>query len=350
MRVPRRGGFTLIELLVVIAIIAILIALLVPAVQRVREASSRAQCQNNLKQLGMAAHSYESATRHLPPGYNGANTQASGLVEPAQPPADPSSASAPLMGVLAYLLPYMEQDNVYQMFFTGTDPVPPDYFSINTTNTTPWLFYGSSAKAAFARIATFQCPADDPSVTPSTGVVVLLHAFADPSAGDAGMFQLYAFPDEGAELGLPAPFTANDLGRTDYLGVSGYMGRASIDFAPPDFEGILCNRSNLTLANVSAADGTSNTLLFGESLGGMAVGTRDFVNTWMGAGALATAFGLLDNDQVTWAQFSSLHLGVVNFCFADGSVRPLRRGLDQDTFSAISGWHDGQNVDIGLIE
>ena len=347
---PRRGGFTLIELLVVIAIIAILIALLVPAVQRVREASSRTQCQNNLKQIGMAAHAYESANRRLPPGYNGANTMASGLVEPAQPPADPSSASGPLMGVLAYLLPYMEQDNVYQMMFAGSDPVPPDYLSINTTNTTPWLFYGSSAKAAFAHISSYLCPADDPNVTPSTGVAVLLHAFSDPSAGVAGMYQLYACPDEGADLGLPAPYTASDLGRTDYLGVSGFMGRASIDFAPPDFEGIMCNRSNVTLANVSTADGTSNTLLFGESLGGTAVGTRDFVNTWMGSGALATGFGLLDNDQVDWAQFSSLHLGVVNFCFADASVRSIRRGLDQDTFNAISGWHDGQNVDMSLID
>jgi prepilin-type processing-associated H-X9-DG protein len=345
---PRRGAFTLIELLVVIAIIEILIALLVPAVQRVREASSRAQCQNNLKQIGMAAHGYESTNKHLPPGYNGANTEANGLVEPAQPPADPSSLSGPCMGVLAYLLPYVEQDNVYQMIFSGTDPLPGDFFSINTTSTTPWLFYNGPAQAAFAHIATFVCPQDDPNLTPSTGVTVLLHAFNDPAASDAGMFQLYALPDDGPDIGLPLP--ASDLGRTNYLGVSGYLGRASKYFAPPDFEGIMCNRSNVTLANVSAADGTSNTMMFGESLGGVAVGTRDFVNTWMGAGALATGFGFLDNDQVTWAQFSSLHLGVVNFCFADGSVRPLRRASDFDTFVYMSGWHDGQTVDTSLVE
>src|SRR5262249_36578875 len=88
----RRFGFTLIELLVVIAIIAILIGLLLPAVQKVREAAARAQCQNNLKQIALAAHNYESTNGNLP-GYD---TQ---FVSP-----------------LVRLLPYLEQDNQYKVF------------------------------------------------------------------------------------------------------------------------------------------------------------------------------------------------------------------------------------------
>ena len=76
--VSHRKGFTLVELLVVIAIIGILVGLLLPAVQAAREAARRMQCQNNLKQLGLAAHNFESAVKRFPPGYVGANNIAWG--------------------------------------------------------------------------------------------------------------------------------------------------------------------------------------------------------------------------------------------------------------------------------
>src|SRR5262245_5941625 len=96
--VTRRRGFTLIELPVVIAIIAVLIGLLLPAVQKVREAAARTKCQNNLKQVGLALHNFESANNRFPP--NG--------VYPANATA-PDSYSA-----LARILPYVEQSSLYQ--------------------------------------------------------------------------------------------------------------------------------------------------------------------------------------------------------------------------------------------
>src|SRR5881396_922432 len=104
-------GFTLIELLVVIAIIAILIGLLLPAVQKVREAAARTQCQNNLKQLGIACNNYQSSFDYLPPGY---------LAVPKDGPAwatyggsgSPPGTGGQQLGLLVFLLPYIEQDNV----------------------------------------------------------------------------------------------------------------------------------------------------------------------------------------------------------------------------------------------
>jgi prepilin-type N-terminal cleavage/methylation domain-containing protein len=133
----RWRGFTLIELLVVIAIIAILIGLLLPAVQKVREAAARAQCQNNLKQIALAVHDYESANSNIPAMYLGAGYTTSGM-----------------QGTLFFaILPYIEQDNVYKL--------AQDAYGYNPNSYAPSVAAGAPNAPAAQTIKTYLDPADN---------------------------------------------------------------------------------------------------------------------------------------------------------------------------------------------
>jgi prepilin-type N-terminal cleavage/methylation domain-containing protein len=311
---PRKA-FTLIELLVVIAIIAILIGLLLPAVQKVREAAARSACQNNLKQLGLAALNYESANGHLPPGYLGTYPDL----------AAPVSYGYQWVGGLAYLLPYIEQDNLYKSMLAG---MPADYLS-TTAVYAPWWAYTSTWNAAQTRLKTLLCPSDN-AYANTAGTTVIAHTFPI-SGGYEGDFPGFGIGQGG-----------DNLGRTNYTGVAGYVGAAD-----PASAGVFTNRSSVSMAQLSGADGSSNTALFGEYLGDADTGPRNWAAAWMGMGSLPTAWGLPATP--AFYTFGSKHAGVVQFCFGDGSVRGLRKNADYSNYVWATGYRDGQTVNFSLI-
>src|SRR5205085_2975431 len=159
----RRRGFTLIELLVVIAIIAILIGLLVPAVQKVREAAARTQCANNIKQWGLATHNFHDAHKRFPPalGFNSA-TQPALALNPATNFGVPTGAG--FRNGVFFLLPYMEQGALYNSALGNvTITIPPAL-------TVKGLYFAGNNNVWAKVIPTFVCPSDPSS---SDGSVTL---------------------------------------------------------------------------------------------------------------------------------------------------------------------------------
>jgi prepilin-type N-terminal cleavage/methylation domain-containing protein/prepilin-type processing-associated H-X9-DG protein len=343
-RQTRRRGFTLIELLVVIAIIAILIGLLLPAVQKVREAAARMSCQNNLKQLGIGAHNYHSANGVLPPGYLGPVPNVHYVAS--------GSSNGAILGVqnysvLVFLLPYIEQDNIYkQLRDVNANIVGPAWWTRNPE----WTL-------AHSKIKMFLCPSDpvESTTSLSAGPGALLHTYAPdgiPTGPHGNGIVIFYF---GGYTG--------GLGKTNYIGVAGSVGLDAVTSSPVDgpganhtlYMGVFYNRSKVALTYIT--DGTSNTLMFGEGLGGSAVPPRDLAWSWMGCGAGMAKFGM--PTPATWSNFNSMHTGnIVNFCFADGSVRPVRKGgtaqrnpaiSDWYVFQAMAGAQDGVVYDINAL-
>lgn len=294
-QIPGRA-FTLIELLVVIAIISVLIGLLLPAVQKVREAAARMSCQNNLKQVSLACHTYHDATSAFPPGVNVPIGALSGMLFPSnilfttgkvgQPPF-PGQFGSWLM----YLLPSIEQDNLRK----GLDFTVREYGNCNGPN---------SVGAQVVKI--FICPSDP-------------------------------LPN------LVSTYTTG--GVTYYFGMNSYLGNGGTRSWFLDFnysvDGIFHLNSRTTITGIT--DGTSNTFLAGEryhkdpaytniaTLGGWAwsnyqavqdcIGsTRVPVNYLCPAGSNPNSF-LVADPRV--CAFGSGHTNGANFAFCDGSVRFL---------------------------
>jgi prepilin-type N-terminal cleavage/methylation domain-containing protein len=323
----RRRAFTLIELLVVIAIIAILIGLLVPAVQQVREAASRSQCQNNLKQVTLSSHNFHDQHKKLPPG----------TVVRDLPNTDPllsgwNGFGHPLIGTMVFLLPFIEQGPIYNTLvpdpFTYMAAKAPPYSTLGWYNNTS---YSAAAKNT---IAEFRCPDDVSAESQTNGTFIVFYTDANHLTFTGGYY--------------PNP-TGNLFGRSNYVSCAGAIGAPNGVNFYGTWSGAFTDRSQTRLANIP--DGTSNTIFFGETLGGSAPPTpRDYSLSWMGAGGMPTAWGL--GDPANWYQYSSNHPGIVNFGFGDGSVRSIKTGVGSTFFS--TDWYNLQRIagtmDGGVID
>jgi prepilin-type N-terminal cleavage/methylation domain-containing protein len=299
----RRSGFTLIELLVVIAIIAVLVGLLLPAVQKVREAAARMSCQNNMKQIGLANANYESTYQKFPPGMN----RVSGV------------------GPLALLLPYVEQNNLYTQ-------IPANLMQIQPASVTvggDWLNIGGFGPSR-NHVKTFECPSDNPySVDMVNGGVVSHYGIVQ------GGFTITYYPLGG---GNAAFFTANGIpGATNYVPCAGTIGlytpvAGDTSVTHPFYAahgGVFINELLTTIGSVT--DGMSNTIFYGEYTGkgnsttnGLQ-GAREFYMAWMGADGFPTYWSMNNGIPVgnTLFAMSSYHTGIVNVAMGDGSVHGI---------------------------
>jgi prepilin-type N-terminal cleavage/methylation domain-containing protein len=338
-----RRGFTLIELLVVIAIIAVLIGLLIPAVQKVREAAARIQCGNNLHQIAIAAHNYHATTGQLPPGILG-----------PYPTLDGGNwSSQQLVGSLAFLLPYIEQDNLFAAMMSG---VVNDYLSLKRaavagftnglplSTYSPWYNHSTFFQAAHQPVKTYKCPAFQGD-----------NEGASPLGQWVALFNIAPNVLVGVYWGQPETFAP-----TNYLGINGFIGLATN--GPSSWQswvGIMGDRSQISLGQIAAADGTSNTLLFGEALGQTVTAPHYWYYSWMGCGEQSTAWGLQPDSGIDWFSWGSKHSVIDQFAYADGSVKGLRKGTAYPNpwygpvhlqFIYAGGYQDGQPIQFNLFQ
>jgi len=308
-------AFTLIELLVVIAIIAVLIGLLLPAVQKVREAAARLQCTNNLKQIGLAMMNYESTYRMFPAGYLDNMT-----LNPVNASATTNPDPIIGWGWGALILPYLEQEALFKSISMSS-------IAMNNTSANAIAFRKTVIKG-------FLCPSDDTGINTFT------------ISGTGGNFE---------------------LAKSSYAGVNGQGELADFDSALG--LGMLLRGRGVSIAEVT--DGLSNTLFVGErssKSAKQAAGTLPGICTWVGAlpggdldGETSALYVLgWTGDSANPAMpnhaepdgsfhpevFTSKHSGGINFLFGDGSVRFITDSIDGQTWVNL-GTRQGGEVASG---
>jgi prepilin-type N-terminal cleavage/methylation domain-containing protein/prepilin-type processing-associated H-X9-DG protein len=337
-RMLRRSGFTLIELLVVIAIIGVLISLLLPAVQKVREAANRTACINNMKQIGLALHNYHDTFKRFPPSLDEAN----------YPPGtgSPRPQWTTYWSWLAYILPFIEQDNLWNQGYA-------------------WAQIGSAGGIWSQNSLGHWWPWGDfwdaNPVPPNPALGTPVKTYICPSE-PRNLTVQYENIGNGVDQSTAIAFT-------EYLGVDGIRGDDRLDTNgnPSDRSGILIS-SNWNLATkvnfASITDGTSNTLMVGErppsvdlfygwwfagagfdgsGEGDITLGARAVVyaptiyTTVAGSGPSIscplTKVGFQPgtiNDPCDQVHFWSWHPAGANWLFGDGSCRFINYGIDSN--------------------
>ena len=322
----KRNAFTLVELLVVIAIIGILIAMLLPAVQAVREAARRTQCVNNIKQVALASLNYESAFQRFPPGVLG----------PELPSQNLTGEGPQFVGVFCQLLPYMELNNVADLIEISLSPdaLGDDGDVAGGSENGSWPNFAltegefNTRLASQSQIPSFECPSDD-----TDPVRLYTRRFWN----DNGNPELR--DDDEFNLGY---------GVTNYSPIGGVSGEITTG-EWSNHNGIFGNRSKTTFGQIT--DGTSNTLLFGEIAGQpLALSSQVSVSyAWIGAINIRMLGWKFDRAGLTDSQigsryldkYNSYHTGVVNFALADGSVTTISEDADLTTMYNLSAMRDG---------
>jgi prepilin-type N-terminal cleavage/methylation domain-containing protein/prepilin-type processing-associated H-X9-DG protein len=300
----RRRGFTLIELLVVIAIIAILIGLLLPAVQKVREAAARMTCSNNLKQMALASHSYHDVKSKLPPALTG------GLSS-----LEPSVRYATLH---VYVLPFVEQENLYRLFPTG-----------NTA-------YTAHREAGTNQVKTYLCPSSTETLSLSSS-----ESFNSVRNYTTHYYANLGPVGQNPSVNPPTTYEFRTIGSQ-----GGYSLAGPLVVSSPAGGGSHGH------AVTGITDGTSNTLLLGEISKNGWKCYRSWIRGWDNDSSGATVTGknvryAINSTDYTSGNFnnvslSSNHSGGVNIALADGSIRFLRDSTPLDTLLRLASRSGGE--------
>jgi prepilin-type N-terminal cleavage/methylation domain-containing protein/prepilin-type processing-associated H-X9-DG protein len=306
---PARRGFTLIELLVVIAIISVLIGLLLPAIQKVRESAARLQCQNNLHQVGLALQGYHNSKGVLPPGYRfglppagAAASSGPGALIIDRPPNPFAEAQGPGWGWAAFILPYLEQDNLHGQIDFRVNVEAVLHNEVRTTV-----------------LSVYTCPSDR-----STGVFAIER-------------------DTNAVVAMAAT--------NSYAACYGAEGLLATQ--PDQGNGTLYRNSKVRLGDIW--DGASNTIAVGErgaffcQTPWAGVVTGGTVRTTPGAPVFVSRMypspvmvmarvgrKPLNDPYSEPYDFFSPHSSLGNFAFADGSVRPIHTAVNPAVLRALA--------------